>query len=51
MRLNCNNQKLLRSRQRKRFPKKKKAACAVTMAQAVFLPSGDFSEMVDKSRL
>jgi len=30
---------------------KKKAACAVTMAQAAFLPSGDFSEVVDKSRL
>ena len=30
---------------------RKKAACAVTMAQAVFLLSGDFSEVVDKSRL
>lgn len=30
---------------------RKKAARAVTMAQAAFLPSGDFSEVVDKSRL
>ena len=34
----------------KAFPKKK-AACAVTMAQAAFLPSGEFAEVVDKSRL
>ena len=31
--------------------RKKKAACAVTMAQAVFMPSGEFAEVVDKSRL
>ena len=49
MRLNCNNQKLRRGRQRKSLPKK--AACAVTMAQAAFLPSWKFSEVVDKSRL
>ena len=49
MRLNCNNQKLRCSSQRKAF--RKKAVCAVTMAQAVFLPSGDFSKVVDKSRL
>ena len=30
---------------------KKKADCAVNAAQAVFLPSGDFPEVVDKSRL
>jgi len=30
---------------------RKKAACAVTMAQAAFLPSWKFSEVVDKSRL
>ena len=29
----------------------KKAAYAVNAAQAAFLPSGDFSEVVDKSRL
>jgi len=36
--------------QRKGFPKKK-AACAVTMAQAAFLPSGDFPEVVEKYQL
>lgn len=49
MRLNCNNQKLRRGRQRKSLPKK--AACAVNAAQAAFLPSGDFHKVVDKSRL
>ena len=31
--------------------RKKKAARAVTMAQAAFLPSGDFSEVVEKYQL
>ena len=31
--------------------RKKKAACAVTMAQAVFLPSGEFAEVVVKHQL
>ncbi len=30
---------------------RKKASCSVTMAQAVFLPSGEFAKVVDKSRL
>lgn len=51
MRLNCNNQKLRRSSQRKSLPKKKKVACAVNAAESAFLPSGDFSEVADKIRL
>ena len=31
--------------------RKKKAACAVTMAQAAFLPSGEFTEVVAKHQL
>lgn len=30
---------------------KKKAACALSAAQAAFLPSGEFAEVADKSRL
>ena len=30
---------------------RKKAACAVNAVQAAFLPSGEFAEVVDKSRL
>ena len=31
--------------------RKNKAACAVTMAQAVFLPSGEFAEVAVKHQL
>ena len=36
---------------KKKPSEKKKAACAVTMAQAAYLPSGEFAEVVDKNRL